>query len=69
MKTSQEWTRREINRTLNDAVRSMLSHSSMPDEFWAECLITATDVRNCIPKESKVKVPFGTTIKPNVSQF
>lgn len=57
--TSAENGRAErVNRTLNNAIRAMLSHSGMPDEFWAECLLTAVDVRHFIPKSDKDKSPF-----------
>lgn len=62
---------KRVNRTLNNATRSMLSNSSLPHEFLAECLMTAVDARNCIPEANENKSPFEqlTGTKPNVSHF
>ena len=61
-----------MNRTLVEAVRSMLSESSLPKKFWAEGLATATYLRNRSPtKAVEGMTPFqawsGT--KPNVSHL
>ena len=37
-----EW----LNRTLMQSARSMLSHSNMPNKFWAEAVATAAYLRN-----------------------
>lgn len=60
-----------INRTLNGSVRSMLSHAGLPEEFWAECLLYAADVRNCIRKVNERKSPEEelTGRKPSVAHF
>lgn len=44
-----------MKRTLKNAVRGMLLHSGMLDEFCAECLMMAFDVRNCVPKADRNK--------------
>ena len=38
-----------MNRTLVEAIRSMLSESGLPKTFWAEALMTATYLRNRSP--------------------
>lgn len=53
--TSQQNGKAErILRTLNDSVRTLLLHASMPYHFWAEALATATYLLNrrpCKPKQ------------------
>ncbi len=45
--TSQGKGRAEkLHRTLHDAVLAMLSHTGLPAEFWAECLMAACGIRN-----------------------
>jgi len=60
-----------INRTLNGSVRSMLAQAGLPEEFWAECLLHATAVRNVIPKANKSKSPLEelTGQKPSVAHY
>ena len=60
-----------VNRTLNGTVRAMLSQAGLPEEFWAECLMTATQVRNCLPKADKKKSPEEelTSRVPSVAHF
>uniref|UniRef100_A0A453M6S6 Integrase catalytic domain-containing protein n=1 Tax=Aegilops tauschii subsp. strangulata TaxID=200361 RepID=A0A453M6S6_AEGTS len=36
-------------RTLNDSVRALIFHASMPSRFWAEALNTATYLLNRRP--------------------
>ena len=46
------------NRTLMDMVRSMLSHSTLPINFWMEALKTACHVLNKVPSKSVPKTPY-----------
>jgi hypothetical protein len=43
--------------TLNDIVRTLLIHSSMPSKFWAEALCTATYLLNIQPSKSHPTPP------------
>ena len=41
-----------VNRTLTERVTAMLSHAKLPNQFWAESLMTAISVLNlssCVP--------------------
>ena len=61
-----------MNRTLVETARSMMSHSKVPTEFWAEAVNTATYVRNRSPTTSlKGMTPFERLFnrKPNVSNL
>ena len=35
-----------LNRTLMESARAMLSHSNLPNKFWAEAVATAAYLRN-----------------------
>jgi hypothetical protein len=39
-------------RTINDIIRTLLIHSSMPPKYWAEALRTATYLLNIRPTKS-----------------
>ena len=57
-----------MNRTLVEAVRSMLTDARLPHRFWAEALSTAVYLRNRSPTTiAEVKTPFEawTGQKPN----
>jgi len=61
-----------MNRTLVEAVRSMLSHSELPDKFWAEALSTAVYLRNRSLTRALCNItPYEayTGVKPNVSNL
>ena len=48
-----------LNRTLMEAVRSMLHHDELPLKFWAEALSTTACLRNQSPTiKLKEKTPF-----------
>ena len=48
-----------MNRTLMEAVRSMLHHAKLPQKFWAEAVSTAVYLRNQSPTvQLKEKTPF-----------
>ena len=61
-----------MNRTLVEAIRSMLSTSKLPHKFWAEALATAVYLRNRSPtKAVKGMTPFEamTRERPNVEHL
>ena len=61
-----------MNRTLVEAVRSMLADAKLPHRFWAEALSTAVYLRNRSPtKVVKGMTPFEawTGEKPNVDHL
>ena len=69
---AQNGVAERMNRTLLETTRSMMSHSKMPREFWAEAVSTATYVRNCSPTTSlKGITPFECLYnrKPDVSNL
>ena len=61
-----------MNRTLVEAVRSMLADSRLPHRFWAEALSTAVYLRNRRPTTAvEGKTPFEAWSgqKPNVGHL
>ena len=61
-----------MNRTLVEAVRSMLADSGLPQKFWAEALSTAAYLINRSPTRSLTgKTPFEAWFgkKPNVKHL
>nr|KAJ0209166.1 hypothetical protein LSAT_V11C400188070 [Lactuca sativa] len=46
------------NRTLKDMVRSMISHSTLPESLWGEALKTASYILNRVPTKAAVKTPY-----------
>ena len=61
-----------MNRTLEESIRSMLSESQLPKQFWAEALSTATYLRNRSPTKAVIdKTPFEAwnQIKPDVKHL
>ena len=46
------------NRTLKDMVRSMISHSSLPESLWGEALKTAVYILNRVPSKVVSKTPY-----------
>lgn len=61
------------NRTLANAVRSMLFHSSLPKSYWGEAIVTANYVQNRLPSKalppSKTPYEFWFHRKPNLSHL
>ena len=49
------------NRTLKAMVRSMISHSSLPESLWGEALKTAVYILNRVPSKAvnKTHMKFG----------
>ena len=61
-----------MNRTLVEAVRSMLTGAHLPPQFWAEALATAVYLRNrSLTKSLKNLTPFEawTGRKPSVNHL
>lgn len=60
------------NRTLLDQARTMLIDSSLPLEFWAEAISTATYLKNCSPTKicgDKTPIEKWTGNKPSVKHL
>lgn len=59
------------NRTLKDMVRSMISHSTLPDSLWGEALKTAAYILNRVPTKATAKTPYElwTGKKPSLKHF
>ena len=62
-----------LNRTLMESARSMLSHSNMPNKFWAEAVATAAYLRNRTTTSANEEqlTPFEKWYghKPNISHL
>jgi len=46
------------NWTLKDIVRSMISHSTLPESLWGEALKTAVYILNRVPSKAVNKTPY-----------
>ena len=59
------------NRTLKDMVRSMVSHSSLPESLWGEALKTAAYILNRVPSKAVNKTPYElwTGKKPSIKHL
>ena len=69
---AQNGVAERMNRTLLESARSMMFHSKMPNEFWAEAVNTAAYVRNRSPTSSlQGLTPFECLFnrKPDVSNL
>ncbi|RDX83545.1 hypothetical protein CR513_35524, partial [Mucuna pruriens] len=51
------------NRTLKDMVRSMISHSSLPESLWGEALKTTVRVLNRVSTKAVNKAPYEIVLK------
>jgi hypothetical protein len=51
------------NRTLKDMVRSMISHTSLPESLWGEALKTAAYILKRVPTKATAKTPDSLFIK------
>ena len=65
---SQNGVAERHNRTLKDMVRSMISHSSLPNSLWGEALKTAVYILNRVPSKAVNKTPYElwTGKKPSI---
>ncbi|KAF7835913.1 Retrovirus-related Pol polyprotein from transposon TNT 1-94 [Senna tora] len=68
---SQNGVAERRNRTLKDMVRSMISHSSLPDSLWGEALKTAIYILNRVPIKAVTKTPYEmwTSKKPCIGNL
>ncbi|KAI0510586.1 hypothetical protein KFK09_011193 [Dendrobium nobile] len=68
---SQNGVAERRNRTLKDMVRSMISHSSLPESLWGEALKTAVYILNRVPSKAVTKTPYElwTGKKPSIRHF
>ena len=59
------------NRTLKDMVRSMISHSTLPESLWGEALKTTTYILNRVPTKTVVKTPYELWVgrKPSLKHL
>ena len=59
------------NRTLKDMVRSMISHSTLPESLWGEALKIAAYILNRVPTKVTIKTPYElwTGKKPSLKHF
>ena len=59
------------NCTLKDMVRSMISHSTLPESLWGEVLKTAAYILNRVPTKAAAKTPYElwTGRKPNLKHL
>ena len=65
---SQNGVAERRNCTLKDMVRSMISHSSLPESLWGEVVKTAVYVLNKVPSKAVAKTPYElwTSKKPSI---
>ena len=65
---SQNVVAERRNRTLKDMVRSMISHSSLPNSLRGEALKTAVYILNRVPSKAVNKTPYElwTGKKPSI---
>lgn len=59
------------NRTLKDMVRSMITHSVLPESLWGEALKTAAYILNRVPTKAVAKTPYELWVgrKPSLKHF
>ena len=59
------------NQTLKDMVRSMVSHSSLPESLWRGALKTTTYILNRVPSKAVNKTPYElwTDKKPSIKHL
>ncbi|XP_074337537.1 uncharacterized protein LOC141674735 [Apium graveolens] len=55
------------NRTLKYMVRSMISHSSLPESFWGDALKTAIYILNRVPTKAVAETPYNLWTKKIIS--
>ncbi len=69
----QNGVAQRMNRTLKDLTKAMLKQKNIPDDFWAEALVTAAYIRNRVTSRSLPKnttsfhIRFGKP--PNISHL
>jgi len=67
-KPSMNGVAEQRNRTLKDMVRSMITHSSLPESLWGEALKIAVYIINRVPSKAVAKTPYElwTGKKPSI---
>jgi hypothetical protein len=67
----QNGVARRLNRVLMERARAMLIESGLPDEMWAEAVVTANYIRNRTPVSAHGKTPWEAFYgkKPDVSHM
>jgi hypothetical protein len=71
-KSQQNGRAERLNRTLVDSANSMLQDAGLPQELWAEALVTAVKVYNrTLPKDSDERTRYELFwgVKPDISRF
>ncbi|RVW63854.1 Retrovirus-related Pol polyprotein from transposon TNT 1-94 [Vitis vinifera] len=65
---SQNGVAERRNRTLKDMVRSMISHSTLPESLWGEAIKTVVYILNRVPSKAVAKTPYElwTSKKPSI---
>ena len=55
---SQNGVAERQNHTLKDIVRSMISHSTLPESLWGKAIKTAVYILNRVPSKAVAKTPY-----------
>ncbi|WKA02042.1 hypothetical protein VitviT2T_020282 [Vitis vinifera] len=65
---SQNGVAERRNRTLKDMVRSMISHSTLPESLWGKAIKTTVYILNRVPSKAVAKTPYElwTSKKPSI---
>ncbi|RVW47053.1 Retrovirus-related Pol polyprotein from transposon TNT 1-94 [Vitis vinifera] len=65
---SQNGVAERRNRSLKDMVRSMISHSTLPESLWGEAIKTVVYILNRVPSKAVAKTPYElwTSKKPSI---
>ncbi|RVW21179.1 Retrovirus-related Pol polyprotein from transposon TNT 1-94 [Vitis vinifera] len=65
---SQNGVAERRNHTLKDMVRSMISHSILPESLWGAAIKTAVYILNRVPSKAVAKTPYElwTSKKPRI---
>ena len=56
--TSSKWCTERRNHTLKDMIRSMISHTTLPELLWSEALKTAIYLLSRVPSKTVTKTPY-----------
>ncbi|RVW68648.1 Retrovirus-related Pol polyprotein from transposon TNT 1-94 [Vitis vinifera] len=63
---SQNGVAERRNRTLKDMVRSMISHSTLPESLWGKAIKTAVYILNRVPSKAVAKTPYELWTSKNL---
>ncbi|RVW84840.1 Retrovirus-related Pol polyprotein from transposon TNT 1-94 [Vitis vinifera] len=68
---SQNGVAERQNHTHKDMVRSMISHSTLPESLWGEAVKTAVYILNRVPSKVVAKAPYElwTRKEPNIKHL